>query len=101
MSKRAFKEIVRTKTQSKAFEYLTKLKISHSKAKNIRHMKLELQSYLWAEELGLNIRDNLAARTRMIDVKYNFKAGQTDTKCCKCKQEDETRKHLWRLLDSY
>ena len=64
MSKRAFKEIVRTKTQSKAFEYLTKLKISHSKAKNIRHMKLELQSYLWAEELGLNIGDNLCSKNK-------------------------------------
>ena len=62
MSKRAFKEIVRTRTQSKAFEYLTKLKISHSKAKNIR--QLELQSYLWAEELGLNIRDNLCSKNK-------------------------------------
>ena len=30
----------------------------------------------------------------MIDVKSNFKAGQTDIKCRKREQEDETQKHL-------
>ena len=37
MSKGAFKEIIRSRVQSKAFEFLTKRKELHSKARNIQH----------------------------------------------------------------
>ena len=32
-----------------------------------------------------------AARTRMLDLKGNFKTGMSDRKCCKCEATDETQ----------
>ena len=46
VSKAGWKELVSKKVQKKAFEYLSELKTKHSKAKNIIHHKLQLQSYL-------------------------------------------------------
>ena len=39
-SKQKFKEMIRAKVQSKAFEYLTTLKSTHWKARKIKHEKL-------------------------------------------------------------
>ena len=46
MNKEVFKEMIKTENQRKAFKYLTKLKDSHSKARKIRHEKLEMQRYI-------------------------------------------------------
>ena len=35
-----------------------------------------------------------AARTRMLDVKANFKNKYSDTKCRWCRTEDETQQHI-------
>ena len=35
-----------------------------------------------------------AARTRMLDVKANFKNKYSDTKCRWCKTEEETQQHI-------
>jgi len=96
-SKMRFKEIIKNKVETKALQYLTKLKESHSKAKNIKHDKIQLQPYLRSETKNLTINEKkfiFAARTRMLDVKGNFKTGMLDRKCRKCEATDETQQHL-------
>ena len=78
----------------KALQYLTKLKDSHSKVKNIKHENMKLQPYLLSENKNLTINEKkfiFAARTRMLDLKGNFKTGMSDRKCCKCEATDETQ----------
>ena len=96
-SKLRFKEFIKKKVEMKAFEYLLKLKDSHSKSKNIKHEKLHLQPYLRSQTKNLSINDKkfiFAARTRMLDLKGNFKTGKLDEKCRKCEKSDETQEHL-------
>merc|ERR1712024_41377 len=98
-SKLRFKEIIRNKVETKALQYLTKLKESHSKARNIKHEKIKLQPYLRSETKNLTINERkfiFAARTRMLDLRGNFKTGMTDRKCRKCEATEETQQ---RLLD--
>lgn len=97
ISKHKFKEIVKNKVQSKAFKYLTDLKISHSKARHIKHEKLSLQSYLQPGMNNLTIKERqfiFAARTKMLDLKGNFKVGQNNISCRKCELSDETQEHI-------
>lgn len=95
--KLTFKQIIKSKVQRKAFEHLTKLKDSHSKARKLRHKNLEMQRYLKPETEDLTIIEKkfiFAARTRMLDLKGNFKSGLAEIKCRKCHMEEETQKHL-------
>ena len=96
-SKLRFKEIVKNRVELKAFEYLSELKDSHSKSRNIKHEKIHLQPYLQSQTKKLSINDKkfiFAARTRMLDMKGNFKTGQLDKKCRKCETTEETQQHL-------
>jgi hypothetical protein len=96
-SKLRFKEFIKKKVEMKAFEYLLKLKDSHSKSKNIKHEKLHLQPCLRSQTKNLSINDKkfiFAARTRMLDLKGNFKTGKLDEKCRKCEKSDETQENL-------
>ena len=96
-SKLRFKEIIKNKVEMKALQYLTKLKDSHSKVKNIKHENMKLQPYLLSENKNLTINEKkfiFAARTRMLDLKGNFKTGMSDRKCCKCEATEETQQHL-------
>ena len=86
-SKLRFKEIIKNKVEMKALQYLTKLKDFHSKAKNIKHENIKLQPYLLSENKNLTINEKkfiFAARTRMLDLKGNFKTGMSDRRCRKC-----------------
>ena len=96
-SKLRFKEIIKNKVKMKALQYLTKLKDSHSKVKNIKHENIKLQPYLLSENKNLTINEKkfiFAARTRMLDLKGNFETGMSDRKCRKCEATDETQQHL-------
>ena len=96
-SKQKFKEIIRTKVQSKSFEYLKTLKSTHSKARNIKHEKLQLQAYLQSGTNNFSINEKqfiFAARTRMLDLRGNFKTGKVERKSRKCEIEKETQQHI-------
>ena len=105
-SKLRYKEIVKNRVEKKALQYLIKLKESHSKAKNIKHDNIQLQPYLRSETKNLTINEKkfiFAARTRMLDLKGNFKIGILDRKCRKCEATEETQEHLLdcpALMDS-
>ena len=97
MSKTHAKKMIREKVEIAAFNYLSELKSTHSKARNLQYSRLRLQSYLKSDPSDLSIQEKqfaFAARTRMLDVKGNFKIGQVDAKCRRCLNSEETQEHL-------
>ena len=90
-----FKNIVKEKVQTAAFDYLTKIQKTHSKSINIEYKKLELQGYLKSKHTNIKQKSFIfGARTRMLDLKCNFKIGQINLQCRKCSQSEEDQKHL-------
>ena len=96
MSKVTFKELVKSKVKSKALEYLQKLQQKHSKSINLHFESLELQEYLKPEgNMTIQMKAFVfSLRSRMVDVKCNYKVGKTDLKCRKCLIVDEDQEHL-------
>ena len=96
-SKIRLKNILREKVKTKAFNYLAEIKETHSKVRTIKHSELKLQSFLASNQGEMTIKEKqfaFAARTRMLDLKTNFKAGAADTTCRRCEREEETQEHL-------
>ena len=94
ISKDAFKKMVKEKVKKKALFFLKDLQQTHSKSKNLDYKDLELQNYL---ESDLSIKEKsfiFLARSRMLDLKCNFKVGRSDLLCSKCGIEEETQQHL-------
>ena len=85
LSKDSFKAFLEKKIDIKALEYLNSLKSKHSKVLHIVHKNLKLQEYCQAS----NIEDVCLAkfifhaRTRMLNVKANYKNRylKTDINC--------------------
>ena len=74
---------------------VTTIQQTHSKAKNLNFTRLESQSYLKSKSTTIKEKCFIfAARSRMVDVKCNFKTGWTDLKCRNCQQSDEDQEHL-------
>ena len=95
-SKVQFKEMVKAKIQKKAFTYLTELKETHSKVKFLIHIKLHLQPYLQSGS-SLSIKEKQfasTARTRMLDLRTNFRMEGSRTVCRRCESAEETQEHL-------
>ena len=94
LKKWKFKKIVNKQLQEVAREYLVSLKESHSKLDQLRNTYM-LEPYLISNNITTEEKQTLfKLRTRMIDVKCNFKSyyGQ-DLKCKLC-PEEETQPHL-------
>ena len=68
-----FKKYVRMKIEKAAFNYLEKLKLSHSKVKRIAYNKLEAQQYIKSDQFNdEEVRELFSLRSRMTPVKANF-----------------------------
>ena len=65
--------------------------------RKLKHSELKLQPFLASNHSEMTIQEKqfaMAARTRILDVKPNFKIGAADTKCRRCGGEEETQEHL-------
>ena len=73
MMKQKFKKLVNNKLKQLSDEYLFSLQQSHTKSRNIFNSK-NIKHYLISNELSLEDKTSLfQLRTRMCDVKHNFK----------------------------
>ena len=83
--------------KKEASQYLSDLQQDRSKIKNLKYGGLEMQPYLRAGRTT-TIQEKcqiFKARTRMLDLRANFKVGQVDLSCTKCDTgEEETQPHL-------
>ena len=96
IDRKRFKTLVKNRIQIKALEYLLFIKSKHSKGKELSYDELELQNYL-SSKSNLSIKEKsfiFSCRTRMLDVKSNFKTGQNNLNCDKCGKEEETQRHI-------
>ena len=96
MSKNRFKKIIKENIKVSALHHLQNLQKLHSKSQNLSYHDLQLQDYL---KPGHNMTKKekcftFAARTRMLDVRCNFKQGKSDLSCRKCQSFEESQQHL-------
>ena len=97
MKKARLKIIVNQAIKEKTFRDLVKKKESHSKVMNIIHERLEIQGYLKPNKLKMKMEEAqeiFRMRSRVADVKTNFKAKYESFECDVCKKEEETQKHV-------
>ena len=83
LSKYKFKQILNEKIKEHSFKFLIKKKESHSKTENLIYDKLEIQSYLKSDSKLSNEQKQLLFkfRTRMIDLKTNYRNKYFDLSC--------------------
>ena len=94
MKKTTFRKIVNTQLRVVSRKYLLDLKTQHSKLKFISD-KYEFEPYLLSKNLSTEEKQILfKLRTRMIDVKYNFKTQYGQNLACNFCPEMETQSHL-------
>ena len=94
MKKRKFKNIVYTQLWEVSREYLLSLKRKHSKLDHLTNT-YTLDSYLESNNITTEEKQTLfKLRTRMIDVKSNFKSQYGQDLVCRFCPEEETQAHL-------
>ena len=97
MPKSTFKRLVNLKTKENALNYLNELKSAHTKVMDIVHNELEMQTYLSPNICEMTVDDTkyiFLLRSRMVDVKANYKGKYFDYLCTECGKEEETQQHV-------
>ena len=78
-----------------ALEYLLALKDSHSKVEHIHFEYLEMQSYMKPSDLSnQQVKFIFQARSRMLNLRGNYKNGNKDLSCRACRKSEESQPHL-------
>ena len=94
MSKNSFKTKVKLAIEREAFIFLIDRKSEKSKLKDLCYEELKMQEYL---NSSLQIGEKklmFQLRTRMLDVKENFKHAYPDHVCPLCGSENDSQQHL-------
>ena len=91
--------------QKKAFNYLMSAKDKLSKVKDVQYEIFKCQNYLLPNQMdNKTVKFLFLARSRMLNVKNNFKSGNSDHFCPVCldQNENDTQKHLLncKMLDT-
>ena len=84
--------------KEKSFKDLEKKKESHSKVMKIKYERLEMQKYLKPNEAKINLEEAqviFKMRSRMTEVKANFKGKYENFECNACStKEYESQQHI-------
>ena len=86
----------------RAFERLIEMKEKHSKLDNLKYSNLKMQNYLKPSRVKATqneIETIFKMRSRMTDVKLNFRRKYENLDCRACNQEEESQKHLYECLE--
>ena len=97
MKKSKLKKLLHKAVEDEAFEKLQQQKGGHSKVKKLNHSKLKMQKYLKANKNDIKVEEAqiiFKMRSRMTDVKVNFRNKNETLECDVCKDEEETQKHV-------
>ena len=99
LSKLSFKKIVNKKICHIAFEYLHALATSHSKVTQELYEDLTGMQYLTDPRFTAEQAQMLFKfRTRMFDVRTNFRNNHACTSCPLCGVEEDTQEHLFNCI---
>ena len=97
IKKNDFKNILKKKIETNALEKLEQKKKLHSKVNHIQHGVLKMQTYLkpTRTKISKEERQNIfKLRSRVTDVKMNYKRKYENLTCKACKEEEETQEHI-------
>ena len=96
VTKQKFKNIVKTKVQKAAFEYLMTLKNTHSKMKNLNYTVFEKAEYLSSPLFNSESRKLLLAlRTRTVSgIRSDYGALYSDKMCPLGCEEADTLQNI-------
>ena len=95
LSKNKFKNIVKKAISEKTFEYLKVEKVKLSKIQHIVYDKFGIQEYLLPNQTSTRMAKFIFhARSRMLDLKCNFKNRYRDFLCPTGCGSDDTQQHL-------
>ena len=85
------------KIKEKVFEELNLLKENHSKVKHLKHYVFEMQKYFKPCNIKITkeeAQEIFKLRSRVSDVKLNYKGKYETYECQVCKKEDESQEHI-------
>ena len=102
LSKKAFQKIVKDTIRSAAFDYLIKLKNTHSKVAHISYKTLEMQDYLKPSMFPADLaKFTFLCRSRMLAVGENYRQGNNFTTCPLCQNytEADSQLHLLKCVE--
>ena len=81
--------------KSKAFEDLLDLQSKLTKGENLMYGNLEIRSYLTSNQINSKQAQSIfRIRTRMTNVKNNYKQSYNDLLCPCCNLEQDTQEHM-------
>ena len=97
-SKTQWKNMVRNTVLLKTFTKLENLKKTHSKVRNLKHIRLEMQDYLMPNDTSNMKKEDAQVifkiRSKAMDLKMNMKNGFYEFQCSVCFLEEETQEHI-------
>ena len=102
LKKTTLKRILNKAIIKKAFERLMKQAENHSKSKNVKYSELKMQNYLKPSRIKISqieIETIFKLRSRMTDVKLNFRSKYENLECRACFREDESQKHIYECIE--
>ena len=97
LKKITLKNVLDNKIKEKVFEELNLLKESHSKVKHLKHYVFEMQKYFKPCNIKITkeeAQEIFKLRSRVSDVKLNYKGKYETYECQVCKKEDESQEHI-------
>ena len=96
------KRLITKEIAKMAFQRLISIKETHSKARNLKYCNLKMQNYLKPSRVKLTeeeIQTIFKIRSRVTDVKLNYRGKYENLECRVCKKEEESQKHLYECDD--
>ena len=95
MKKSKLKRMLNKTVEEKAFEELQHKKEGHSKVMNLKYSTLKMQNYLKANDINQEeVLMIFKMRSRMADVKTNFRNKNETLECDLCNNENESQRHV-------
>ena len=94
-----YQRLVKESALNQALKYLNGLKVKEnqlsSKTSHIQHRKIGMASYLKPNQISIQEAKFLfTLRSRMLDIKCNYRGKYSDVICPSCKQDDDTQQYL-------
>ena len=94
--KEQFRNIVKSRIETNAGKHLEGIRLSHSKTENLKFVGFKPSEYLLSKNLTVEeIKTLFRLRSRMVEVKENFKNAHKDNLWCRlCQLFKENQQHL-------
>ena len=98
MKQEKWKNTIKQCIKEKTFLKLKEMKHAHSKVSNVSHSKFEMQDYFLPNNQKITKDEAqyiFKMRTKMINLKANYKGINVSIQCSSCNNGDETQEHVY------